>query len=136
MSVVHRPQRFRFYPGGAFSDTGEMTPLIAAGQEFATDYWIPEDDHNTGRRTRPRPLRWAERDDQFGSALFGLYRRLLEVRRDHPALRSRNFYPPKWEDWQTQFDEDGFGVDTQQQAVVYHRWGNGSHGGTEYFITD
>ena len=110
------------------------TPMIQAGQEFATEYRVADKDEPGNKRIQPRPLRWANQADARGSALWGLYRRLMEIRREHPSLRSRNFHPPKWEGWQTQFDADGFGVDTQKQVVVYHRWGDRPGGGTEYFI--
>jgi hypothetical protein len=54
--------------------------------------------------------------------MLRLYSQLCRMRHGHPALRSRHFHPPKWEDWQTQFDQDGFGVDTARRLVVYHRW--------------
>jgi pullulanase len=113
--------------------TSPGTPLIPSGQEFAEDYWIPEDDHGTGRRVRPRPLRWKEVQDGYGKSLLPLYQKLLKIRQEHVALRSRNFYPPRWENWQTQLDQDGFGVDTTKGVVVYHRWGAGSDGVTELF---
>ena len=114
--------------------TSPGTPLIANGQEFAEDYWLPEDDQGTGRRIKPRPLSWKRRDDSIGSALCGLYRKLCEIRRSHPSLRSLNFHPPVWEGSQTRLDQDGFGVDTEKQIVVYHRWGNGAGGALERFI--
>ena len=114
--------------------TGTSVPLIFNGQEFAEDHWIPENDQGTGRRIRPRPLRWKMRDDKFGAPLFDLYRKLIAMRRAYPALRSRNFHPPTWESWQTRLDGDGFGVDTEKQVVIYHRWGQGDDGSLQRFI--
>jgi pullulanase len=125
---------YRTQPHAIALLTSPGTPMIANGQEFAEDYWIPEDDQGSSRRVRPRPLRWKEAADKFGSALLGLYRKLGAIRRAHPSLRSRNFHPPRWEGWQTQRDRDGFGVDTDDRVVVYHRWGDGRAGGLERFI--
>jgi glycosidase len=108
------------------------TPLIAAGQEFAEDHWIPEDDKGTSRRIRPRPLRWKETTDSAGGGLLGLYQKLCNIRNCHPGLRSRNFHPPQWTG--SQLDQDGFGVDTGRQIVVFHRWGPDSSGNLERFI--
>jgi 1,4-alpha-glucan branching enzyme len=105
------------------------TPMIPMGQEFAEDYWIPEDDHGSSRRVRSRPLRWNP-DDPYAQKLLPLYKTLLDLRAAHPALRSRNFYPPKWEGWMTQLDGNGFGVDVARKLVVFHRW---SDDGEELF---
>lgn len=124
---------FRTQPHVIALLTSPGTPLIPAGQEFAEDYWIPEDDKGSGRRVRPRPLRWAETTDAFGGALRPLYKKLLNLRAQHPALRSTNFHPPNWQNWMTRFDNNGFGVDTQRSLVVYHRWGPGTDGVGELF---
>ena len=108
-------------------------PMIQNGQEFGEDHWIPEQDEGTGRRVRARPLGWRLHDDAIGQALLRLYRRLIEIRRDYPALRSRNFYPEDWEEWQTRFNPAGFGVDTERQVVIYHRWGTGPAGQLQRF---
>ena len=123
---------YRTQPHAIALLTSSATPLIANGQEFAEDYWIPEDDHGTGRRVRPRPLRWSEPQDAYGSKLHWLYQRLTQIRNSHPSLRSANFYPPSWSG--SQRDQDGFGIDVEQGIVVYHRWGNGSSGLLERFI--
>jgi 1,4-alpha-glucan branching enzyme len=106
--------------------TSPGTPLIPSGQEFAEDYWMPEDDRGSGRRVLPRPLRWKEVSDPYGSTLRQWYKKLLKIRNEHPALRSANFHPKRWEGWMTQFDSNGFGVDTSRGLVVYHRWGAGA----------
>lgn len=108
-------------------------PMLAAGQETAEDYWLPEDDAGTGRRVRPRPLRWRLADDPIGVRLRAVYARLLALRQQYPALRSRNIYPRAWEEWQTQLDRDGFGVDTARQVVVFHRWGYSDAGALQRF---
>jgi pullulanase len=63
-----------------------------------------------------------------------LYKKLCQIRNDHPSLRSRNFHPPQWDAGRTKLDQDGFGVDTDRQVVVYHRWGTGNAGNLERFI--
>lgn len=107
-------------------------PMISAGQEVAEDYWLPEDDRGTGRRVRPRPLRWRLHDDEVGRPLRRVYRRLIQMRKQYRGLRSR-FIHPLWEEWQTRFDNDGFGVDTDRQLVVYHRWGFAEDGTLQRF---
>jgi hypothetical protein len=49
---------YRVQPYAIAQLTSPGCPLIQNGQEFAEDYWIMEDDHDTGRRVSSRPLRW------------------------------------------------------------------------------
>lgn len=114
--------------------TGPGVPMIQNGQEFAEDHWIMEDDRGSGRRVKPRPLRWGFVNDKLGSKLLALYHQLIQIRHDHPGLRSNNFYPDQWAAWQTQFDPQGYGVDTNRQVVIFHRWGNTDDGRLERFI--
>lgn len=69
-----------------------------------------------------------------GTSLPELYRRLSEIRRDYPGLRSRGMYPELWETWQTQLNSFGVGIDTDRQLAIYHRWGEGAHGETQTFV--
>jgi glycosidase len=69
-----------------------------------------------------------------GTSLPELYRRLSEIRRDYPGLRSRGMYPDLWETWQTQLNAFGVGLDTERQLAIYHRWGEGAHGETQTFV--
>lgn len=108
--------------------------LIQNGQEFAEDHWIMEDDQGTGRRVRPRPLRWDFVGDRVGSTMMKLYAKLIALRRTHPALCSNNFYPDRWETWQSQFNPAGYGVDVAKQVVIYHRWAHADDGALERFI--
>lgn len=110
------------------------TPMLQNGQEFGEDHWIPGDDQGTGRRVSPRPLRWKLLGDSIGQALFKLYGRLAAIRRSYPALRSNNFYPEKWEEWQARFNPAGFGVDTEKQVVIFHRWGWDQQGNLQRFV--
>lgn len=114
--------------------TAPGTPMIQNGQEFAEDHWIPEDDKGTGRRVKTRPLRWEFLEDSIGLKVFELYQKLIAIRHSHPALRTDNFYPHGWEDWQSQFNPEGYGVDVQKQVVIYHRWGSGAAGTDRYMI--
>jgi 1,4-alpha-glucan branching enzyme len=115
---------FRTQPYAIALLTAPGAPLIQNGQEFGEDHWIPEDDHNTGRRVQTRPLRWEFTGDPIGVATLDLYSKLIQIRKDHAALRSDNFYPAGWADWQTQFNPQGYGIDCSKQVVIYHRWGN------------
>jgi len=125
---------FRTQPAAIALFTSPGATLIQNGQEFAEDHWIVEDDHNSGRRVKPRPLRWGYRDDQVGSSLWNVYAQLISIRKAHAGLRSDNFYPAGWEEWQTQFNPQGYGIDVQKQVLIYHRWGNDENGRLERFI--
>jgi len=124
---------YRTQPYAIALFTSPGTPMLQNGQEFGEDHWIPEDDANTGRRVRGRPLRWGYDGDPIGRALADIYRHLVALRLEYPALRSDNFYPPKWETWQTRMNPQGYGLDTERQVAIYHRWGQAG-GRTQYFI--
>ena len=109
-------------------------PMIQNGQEFGEDHRIPEDDQGTGRRVQPRPLHWKYLGDSIGKKLSGVYQQLIAIRKQHPALRSANFYPATWEEWQTRFNSEGYGIDTEKQVIIYHRWGNNGQGQLQRFI--
>lgn len=120
------------YAIGLFAAPG--VPMIQNGQEFAEDHWIPEDDGGTGRRVQTRPLRWEFVDDSIGAKVFALYQKLIAIRQAHPALRSDNFYPPGWEDWQMRFNPEGYGIDAAKQVVIFHRWGDNAGGVDLYLV--
>ncbi|NNG01260.1 MAG: alpha-amylase [Desulfobacteraceae bacterium] len=103
-------------------------PLIRNGQEFAEEYWIPEDDAGSNRRVQARPLHWSYSRDRFGRALRRVYSRLTDLRHHYPVLRADGFYPDFWEPWQTRFNPEGVGVDTEKQLVVYRRYHVDNHG--------
>jgi pullulanase len=105
--------------------------LLHNGQEFGRDEWMPEDGPG---RVQPRPLRWAELDDEAGGRLFALHRQLVRLRQAHPALRSANFHPRPYDTRLDRFDADGYGVDTARRLAIYHRWGKGDDGRLERFI--
>jgi hypothetical protein len=108
--------------------------MIANGQEFGEDHFLPEDDHGSGRRVIARPLRWKLADDPIGTTLRRLYGTLARMRRDHAGLRSAQMYPAVWDEWQTQFNPVGVGVDVDRQAVIYHRWAELGGGAVENFV--
>ena len=89
--------------------------MVQNGQEFAEDHWLPEDDKGSGRRVQSRPLHWDYCHDVFGKALCEVYRKLIGLRMQYPVLRADGFVPDFWEEWQTQFNLDGVGVDCNRQ---------------------
>jgi pullulanase len=105
--------------------------LLHNGQEFAQDESMPE---NGDGRVLPRPLHWALGDDPTGQWLYYLHARLARIRREHPALRTHNFYPSPYDEKLTHFDDQGYGVNTDTDIVIYHRWGPGTDGRLERFI--
>ena len=115
-----------------FTATG--LPMIQNGAEFAEDYWIPENDEGTGRRIRPRPLRWKLETDGIGTSLKKLYKQIANIRLKYSGLRSANFYPQPWEEWQNTFNSEGYGIDVNRQLLIYHRWGDNENGILQRFI--
>ena len=105
--------------------------MIHNGQEFGDEYFIPE---SGGDRVSPRHLNWHYHDDQAGKALHLLYKKLIQIRNDHPGLRSKNFYPDSYDYSHTSFNYAGYGVHVQRQLVVYHRWGKALDQATERFM--
>ncbi|HWS85025.1 MAG TPA: alpha-amylase family glycosyl hydrolase [Ktedonobacteraceae bacterium] len=66
-------------------------PMLWQGQEFAENYNLPE--KGDERIRFRRDVNWEYFYDDYGAPLVRLYRRLGELRRDYPALRSReSFY--------------------------------------------
>jgi pullulanase len=114
--------------------TSTAVPLLPNGQEFGEDHYLPEDDRNTGRRVVSRPLQWKYSTDLIGKTLTALHRRLATARQEHPALRSELMYPQCWEEWQTQFNPVGVGVDVSRQLAIYHRWAELSDGSVENIV--
>lgn len=124
---------YRTQPYAIALFTAPGVPMLHAGDEFAEDHWIPEDDGGTGRRVRQRPLRWQLSQDAVGASVLRLYRRLAAIRQQYPGLRSTNFYPDHWDAGQTTFNAAGFGVDTSRQLMLFHRWGQSATGGLQRF---
>ena len=124
---------YRTQPYAIALFTAPGIPMLHAGEEFAEDHWIPEDDAGTGRRVRPRPLRWQLSTDSIGTAVSRLYARLAAIRRQYPALRGTNFYPAEWDGAQSTFNAAGFGADTSRQVMIFHRWGQSDAGRLQRF---
>lgn len=96
--------------------------MIHNGQEFGYDYRMPEFGQETEeeQRVSPRHLDWNCSEDETGQSLFSLYKRLIELRKNHAALRSANFYPS--EHYSSNFNDEGYGFSQQKQVVIYHRY--------------
>jgi 1,4-alpha-glucan branching enzyme len=105
--------------------------LLHNGQEFGDDYGFPEDGPD---RVRPRPVRWSALNDPAGQRLYDLHKQLIRLRRDHPALRSGNFYPGFYDERWNRFNDQGYGVDVERGLAIYHRWGAAADGQIERFI--
>jgi 1,4-alpha-glucan branching enzyme len=114
--------------------TSPGAPLIQNGQEFAQDHWMLENDQGSGRRVQLRPLHWSYPGDKFGRPLVELYTKLTGLRRTYAALRSDEFTPDYWEEWQTQFNPQGLGVDTAKQLLIYWRGGDDEDGNRQQFV--
>ena len=106
-------------------------PLVHNGQEFGEEYWLPEDGLG---RVQSRPLRWDRTSDGSGSSLRSIYRKLIAIRRAHPALRSQNFYPWPYDEQNRAFNELGYGVNEEKDVVIFHRWGFDDRGRLELFM--
>lgn len=111
-------------------------PLLYCGQEFADGAAMPEGYEETAEcnRVRPRPKRWALSEDTTGCWLRQLVQMLIKIRKEHPSLRSPNFYPSNWQSWMQKPDLYGYGVDVEKGTVVYHRWGQANDGQFERFV--
>ncbi len=102
--------------------------MLHNGQEFAQDA--------AGQgMVVPRPLDWTLSVDRIGETLQEcVYGALTRIRSQHPALRSRNFYPDFQANEWTHFNAEGYGVDVARCLAIYHRWGNDDAGNLERFI--
>jgi 1,4-alpha-glucan branching enzyme len=87
--------------------TSQGIPMLWEGEEFADDYNLPGD--GSARIGLRRDTHWEYFYDDFGQPLIRLYRRLGQLRRTNPALRSReSFYY-----WQQSLQGT--------QIIAYHR---------------
>src|SRR5262249_11746307 len=102
--------------------------MIHNGQEFGDNYDVPEGGDG---RVGPRRVRWELAEDFAGTRLRDLYRALIRLRQEHPALRSDNFYPQFYDERATHWNEAGYGVDVDRDVLIFHRWGNLSDGQLE-----
>jgi hypothetical protein len=106
--------------------------MIHNGQEFATDYWFPEP--NASGRVMSRPLDWTQAADATGVLAQSRYQSLLQLRNNHAGLRTPNFYPDYYDEQWFHFSPDGYGLNVDQQVIIYHRWGNSASGQLERFM--
>ena len=112
-----------------FTVPGAM--LIHNGQEFGDDYALPD---QGSARVQSRPLRWHLLGGDIGKRVFELHRRCIELRQNHPGLRSANYYPRFYDEQNRHFNPEGYGVDVDKNVVIYHRWGQADDGQVERFI--
>jgi pullulanase len=112
--------------------TAPGTVMIHNGQEYGDEYFIPEKGND---RVIPRPLNWDRAKDTAGQTLTNLYKKLIKIREDFPGLKSSNFFPDNYDERFTRFDAEGYGVDTERQIIIFHRWGTGKDGGSERFMS-
>jgi 1,4-alpha-glucan branching enzyme len=69
--------------------TCQGIPMLWQGEELAENYTLPSGAN--ARISRPRDMHWEYFYDQHGQELTRLYRILARMRRQIPALRSREF---------------------------------------------
>ncbi|MBD2342043.1 1,4-alpha-glucan branching enzyme [Calothrix sp. FACHB-156] len=106
--------------------------LIHNGQELGDEYFLPET--HKPDRVIPRSVNWDKLGDYIGKNLFGLYKKLIEIRTKYPSLRSHNFYPSNYDERDTHFNQLGYGVNVDKKLIIYHRWEIGSDDQLERFI--
>jgi 1,4-alpha-glucan branching enzyme len=69
--------------------TCQGIPMLWQGEELAENYTLPPS--GNARISTPRDMHWEYFYDQYGQELIRLYRTLARMRRQIPALRSREF---------------------------------------------
>jgi 1,4-alpha-glucan branching enzyme len=112
-----------------FTSSGAV--MIHNGQEFGDDHYLPG---SGAERVRSRPLNWGLLDEPTGRWMLSLHRALVRLRRECPSLRSANYYPRFYDERQTHFNPEGYGVDVDRDVAIYHRWGTAKDGRLERFI--
>jgi glycosidase len=132
-----RASWFRTQPAAIALFTSPGAVLLRNGQEFGWDVFLEEDDQNKPpalQRVQPRTLPLSLAVDAVGQSVRSLYGKLAALRSAHAALRGPNFFPWPYDEQQTAFDAQGYGVNVGRQLVIFHRWGPGDGGGTERFM--
>ncbi len=123
-----RHRWFKTQPGAIALMMAPGAVMIHNGQEFGQEEFLPGSGNG---RVIPRPLRWTAdsplNGDFVGTRLYDLYAFLINIRRNHPSLRSANFFPHI-------FNDGLYGAFADQDVVVFHRYGQASDGGFERFI--
>ena len=128
--VGGRDYWWRIQPAAIAQFTCAGAVMLHNGQEFGGDYLLPED----GVRVIPRPLQWQYVTGPIGQELLALYRRLIKLRAEHPALRSSNFYPWPYAEQDDAFNGQGYGVNVAAGVTIHHRWGQREDGTVERII--
>lgn len=124
-AVGGRDRWFKTQPSAIALLTSPGIVMLHNGQEFGEDYFLPGSGPD---RVKPRKLRWNEHSTDFvGKRLYSIYKKLIQIRKDHPSLRSPKFFPYP-------FNEDGYGAFPDKDVVVYHRYGKSQDGLFERFI--
>ncbi len=85
-----RQKYFKLQPFAIALYTCVGVPMLWQGQEFAENYTLPKE--GNARISVRRGVHWENFYDEPGQILVRLYRTLARLRRDHRALRSRNFF--------------------------------------------
>jgi maltooligosyltrehalose trehalohydrolase len=86
-----RSRYYKLQPFAIALYTSQGTPMLWQGQEFAENYYLP--DQGNGRICFRRDVHWEHFYDDFGVPLVRLYRILGTLRQTCPALRSQeSFY--------------------------------------------
>lgn len=70
--------------------TCKGTPLLAEGQEFCENYWVPNEGY--GRVMVYRPVRWNYFYDVSGQPIIRLIRKLTKIRRNGAQFRDGSHY--------------------------------------------
>jgi 1,4-alpha-glucan branching enzyme len=119
-----RQRWFKTQPAAIALLTSPGMVMLHNGQEFGEEYWLPA---SGGGRVLPRPLHWGSfGEDIAGQRLYSVYQKLIAIRKDHPSLRSANYFP-------VANHPDGYGV-INERVVIFHRYGPGVDGSREHFI--
>jgi 1,4-alpha-glucan branching enzyme len=117
-----RSNFFKLQPFAIALYTCVGVPMLWQGQELAENYTLPGG--GNARISVRRGVHWEYFYDEAGQSLIRLYRILARLRRDRPALRSRNFF------YFFQESRPGDGI------VAYRRWteGTASDSGQEALV--
>jgi 1,4-alpha-glucan branching enzyme len=114
-----RSQFWRLQPLAIAVYTAQGVPMLWEGEEFADNYNLPSE--GSARVNLRRDTHWEYFYDDYGVPLVRLYRRLGQLRRSSPALRSRDsFYY-----WQQSLQGT--------QLIAYHRHAPASGGLPEQY---
>ena len=135
--VGSRDQWYRTQPYMIALATCSGGMMLHNGQEWGQFEDIWEDDGNAppqDARVQARPLLWDQAADSTGQTMEDRYRFLLQMRKDHPGLRTPSFYPDYYDQQWTSFSPNGYGLNVSSQIAIYHRWGNNAQGQLERFI--